>query len=105
MEEMEKQSYTSDVTLQKALYGCSKSALLFYKKFVSEIVSKGFELKPYDTCVANKTVKGRQMTITWHIDDLEILHTDAAEVTNIIEWLKSIYGNMRVRSLIPILTM
>ena len=84
------------VTLQKALYGCLKSALLFYRKLVGEIVEKGFELNPYDPCVANKIVNGKQMTITWHVDDLKISHVDATKVTAVIEWFKTIYGNVRV---------
>ena len=84
------------VTLQKALYGCPKSALLFYRKLVSEITSKGFKLNPYDPCVANKTINGKQMTITWHMDDLKISHVMENEVTKIIDWSKTIYGNARV---------
>ena len=84
------------VTLQKALYGCLKSALLFYRKLVSEIVSLGFELNPYDPCVANMMINGKQMTITWHVDDLKISHLDEMEVTRIIEWFKGIYGKVRV---------
>ena len=84
------------VTLQKALYGCLKSALLFYKKLVSEITGLGFELNPYDPCVANCMINGKQMTLTWHVDDLKISHVDKMEVTRIIEWFKGIYGNVRV---------
>ena len=37
------------------------------------------------------------MTIVWHVDDLKISHVDANEVTEVIDWLKGIYGdNMRV---------
>jgi len=43
------------VQLQKALYGMLKSALLFYKKLVSDLTHMGFTLNPYDPCVANKT--------------------------------------------------
>ena len=54
------------VTLQKALYGCLKSALLFYtRKLVGEIFSLvRFKLNPYDPCVANKVINGKQMIIT-----------------------------------------
>ena len=82
------------VTLQKALYGCLKRALLFYKKLVGEILEQGFELNPYDPCVANKMINGKHMTITWHVDDLKISHVNAREVTKIIEWFKSIYGTV-----------
>eukprot|EP00957_Ditylum_brightwellii_P032859 2491532-Ditylum_brightwellii.AAC.1 len=36
------------------------------------------------------------MTITWHVDDLKISHAEAAEVTKIIQWFESIYGNVRI---------
>jgi hypothetical protein len=40
-----------------------KSALLFYRKLVSELKKIGFEINPYDPCVANKMVNGTQMMI------------------------------------------
>lgn len=51
---------------------------------------------PYDPCVANKIIDGHQMTITWHVDDLKISHKYDIEVTKIIQWFESIYGNVRV---------
>ena len=41
-----------------ALYSIMKAALLFYIKFVKNLKSIGFELNPYDPCVANKIVNG-----------------------------------------------
>jgi hypothetical protein len=58
--------------LQKALNGMMKSALLFYRKLVSELREMGFEINPYDLCVSIKMVNGTQMTIRWHVDDLMI---------------------------------
>ena len=52
----------------------------------------GFLINPYDPCVANKERKEKQMTITWHVDDLKISHVDANEVEKMIKYLKSIYG-------------
>jgi hypothetical protein len=46
--------------LQKVLYGMMISALLFYQKLVSELRSMGFTINPYDPCVANKIVNGKQ---------------------------------------------
>ncbi len=40
--------------MSKALYGMLKSTLLFYKKLVEDLKSVGFEINPYDPCVANK---------------------------------------------------
>ena len=62
------------VRLFKALYGLLQSALLFYKKLRGELEDYGFEVNPYNPCVANKIVNGSQMTVTWHIDDLKVSH-------------------------------
>ncbi len=37
-----------------ALYGTMVALLLYYKKFIKSLKSKGFELNPYDPCVVNK---------------------------------------------------
>eukprot|EP00804_Cyclotella_cryptica_P026253 CCRYP_019832-RA/>CCRYP_019832-RA protein AED:0.47 eAED:0.47 QI:0/-1/0/1/-1/0/1/0/53 len=51
------------------MYGTLMAALLFYRKLVSELKSKRFVVNPYDPCVANKNVNGKQLTVTWHVDD------------------------------------
>ncbi len=50
-----------------ALYGTMVASLLYYKKFVKCLKSKGFKLNPYDPCVANKQVKGEQLTVCFHM--------------------------------------
>ena len=50
-----------------------KAALLFYIKFVKSLLSIGFDLNPYDPCVANKTVENLQLTVVWHVDDLKVI--------------------------------
>jgi len=47
------------------------SSLLYYKKFRKDIESIGFEVNPYDMCVANRMIKGKKHTITWHVDDVK----------------------------------
>lgn len=81
------------VKLQKALYGLLQSALLFYKKLAGDLKADGFTLNLYDPCVANKMVNGKQMTVTWHVDDLKISHFEEKEVDKFIGYLKSIYGD------------
>ena len=58
------------VDRKEALYGLLRSALLFYKKLVADLESDGLVLNPYDSCVANKVVNGKQMMVCWHVDDL-----------------------------------
>ena len=64
-----------------ALHGIMKVALLFYIKFVKNLKSIGFELNPYDPCMANKIVDGAQLTVVWHVNDLKVSHVDAGLVT------------------------
>ncbi len=82
--------------LLKALYGCVQSALLWYKLFSTTLQGAGFELNPYDTCVANKIIDGKQCTITWYVDDNKISHADDNVVINIIETIEGRFGKMTV---------
>jgi hypothetical protein len=69
-----------------------KSALLFYRKLVSEPQEMGFEINPYDPCVVNKMVNRTQMTIRWHVDDFMISHLSQDEIMKIAQGIKDIYG-------------
>ena len=82
--------------LLKALYGCVKSALLWYELFTSTLQEMGFELNPYDPCVANKMINGKQCTIGWYVDDNKISHVDPDVVTSIIEKIEEKFGKMTV---------
>jgi hypothetical protein len=80
--------------LTKALYGNLQAALLFWKDLLGALLEWGFELNPYDQCVANKMIKGKQCTILWHVDDLKISHVDKTVVSNIIDILNEQYGKV-----------
>ena len=77
--------------LRKALYGLLQAALLFYEKLSADLIENGFKINPYDPCVANKMINGRQMTVVWHVDDLKVSHRDSREVDKFIEFIKSKY--------------
>ena len=62
------------VQCQNALYGTMVASLLYYRKFVKSLTSIGFELNPSGPCVANKMIKGEQMTICFHVDDCKLSH-------------------------------
>ena len=85
------------VKMHKALYGMLKSALLFYRKLWDDLVGMGFAINPYDSWVANKMINWCQMTITWHVDDLKILHKNGWEIMKIIKQLGVMYGNIKVK--------
>ncbi|KAG7353002.1 reverse transcriptase RNA-dependent DNA polymerase [Nitzschia inconspicua] len=79
--------------LDKALYGAVQSALLFWKKLTAFVVDVlGFEINPYDECVANKIINGKQCTIAWYVDDLKLSHEDPAVVEDIFTKLQAEFG-------------
>ena len=80
------------VRMLKALYGMLVSSLLHYKKFVSDITGIGFEINPYDPCVANRIVNNKQHTVTWHVDDLKSSHVDPRVNNKFHKWLEKTYG-------------
>jgi hypothetical protein len=38
-------------------------------------------------------VKGTQMTVVWHVDDLKVSHESKAEIMVLVNYLKSKYGD------------
>ncbi|KAG7366075.1 reverse transcriptase RNA-dependent DNA polymerase [Nitzschia inconspicua] len=79
--------------LDKALYGAVQSALLFWKKLTAFVVDVlGFEINPYDACVANKIINEKQCTIAWYVDDLKISHKDPTVVEDIFTKLQEEFG-------------
>ena len=84
------------VRLVKAIYGCVKSALLWYDLFYSHLKEMGFVLNPYDSCVANCDINGKQCTIAWYVDDMKISHVDPEVVTDIINKIESKFDKMTV---------
>ena len=69
------------VLIEKALYGMLRAALLFYRKLRADLEYMGFEVNPYDPCVANRIVNGSQCAVVWHVDDLKVSHKDDTVVT------------------------
>ena len=78
--------------LTKALYGCLKSALQFWKHLSNNLIRRGYTLNEYDSCVANKEINGYQFTIVWHVDELKLSHKSSETLDQEIAWLESIYG-------------
>ena len=68
-----------------------KAALLFYQKFVGDLMTIGFELNPYDPCVANKTINRKKLTLIWHVDDIKAGHVEAEVVPRMAKWLRKTY--------------
>lgn len=80
------------VRLLKALYGTMQASLLFWKDLTAVLKKSGFTINPYDECVANKMVDGKQCTVLWHVDDLKISHVSTSVVDGILDMLNKRYG-------------
>ena len=80
------------VQVLRALYGMLIAALLWYKQFKSDLEQQGFKFNPYDACVANKQVKGKQHTVRFHVDDLMSSHVDSKVNDEFAKWLNRKYG-------------
>jgi hypothetical protein len=78
--------------LAKALYGTLQAALLFWQNLSAELEKWGFKINPYNFCLANKTIDGKQCTIVWHVDYLKVSHVDPKGVTAVLESLHAWYG-------------
>ena len=60
----------------RAIYGCIEAALQWYIMFTGTLKKLGYKLNPYDKCVANKIINGKQCTIAWHVDDAIASHEE-----------------------------
>ena len=85
------------VRLIKAIYGCVQSALLWYKMFHEHLKHLGFVINPYDPCVANKNINGKQCTIAWYVDDTKMSHAESTVVTEVIAQIEERFGKMTVK--------
>lgn len=75
-------------TDEKAIWITQEHPALLQENFWR--ASKGRVYNHYGPCTANKIVQGKQITVTWHVFDLKILHEDLAAVTIKSKWLSSI---------------
>ena len=76
------------------LLWCGRMVLvgLLYELFTGELRKMGFELNPYNKCVANKMIDGKQTTIAWWVDDNCLTHLSDKVLDRVI---KRIYNRAR----------
>ena len=79
------------VECANAIYGTMVAGLLYYRKFAASLTGDEFVMNPYDPCVWNKVIDGKQCTICFHVDDCKISHVSDAIVSDVIEWLRRDY--------------
>lgn len=87
--------------LSKALYGTVVASLLFYRKMRKDLEEDGYKVNPYDPCVANKIINGKQSTVLWHVDDLKMSHVEKLVVDKFVEWASMKYEDATITKLKP----
>ena len=75
-----------------------ESALLWYDLFVSVLKDMGFVLNPYDMCVANKMINGKQCTVVWYVYDNKISHVEQEVVDDIVAKIGKHFPGLTISS-------
>ena len=70
------------------------SVLLWYCLYSKTLKSHGFLVNPYDRCIVNSTIKGKQYTIAWYIDNNKLSHIDEEVNIKLIETIAKTFGNL-----------
>ena len=58
--------------------------------------SHGLLINPYDRCIANSTIKYKQCTISWYVDNNKVSHIDEDVNTKVTEIMAEHFGNLTV---------
>ena len=51
-----------------------------------------FGFKKYDPCVSNKKINGKQCTILWHVDDMNIYYVGGEVLEELVNKVKASFG-------------
>ena len=57
----------------------------------------GFVLNPYDTCVANKTINGKQCSIGYYVDDNVSSHAEQRVLEEVVRMVEKEVGKITVQ--------
>jgi hypothetical protein len=82
------------VECYNAIYGIMVAGLLYYRKFSSSLKNRGFTVNPYDPCVWNRVIAGKQMTICFHVNHCKFSHLNPKVVDYTIAWLRDEYKSV-----------
>jgi hypothetical protein len=82
------------VECMNAIYGTMVARLLYCCEFAASLTKKGFNMNPYNPCVWNKEIDGKQCTVCFHVNNCKISHVRSSVVDNIIKWLQPRYESI-----------
>ncbi len=77
-----------------AIYGTMVASLLYYRKFTTSLYKEGYRMNPFNPCVWNKMIDGKQMTICLHVNDCKLSHVSPEAIDKTIEWLRRDYESI-----------
>ena len=102
--EIDHDLYTSYITVEKGekvmymellkvLYRTLWASRLFWEKLQAKLVNDwGSTPNQYDSCVVNKKVDGKQLTMAWHMDDLKVSHEKEEVLDEFIGMMEREFG-------------
>ena len=76
------------VQVDQVIHGMSHSSMLSHKKLAEFLQANNFIVNPHDPCVAKKTMHGKQLTITWHVDNIKVSCKDKLAVDEFIQLIQ-----------------
>jgi hypothetical protein len=85
---------TMIVRLTKALYGCIESAKLWYESISETLLTYGFLRNAKDSCVFNRDIGGKQLTVCLYVDDLFLTCENEDAIRDTIQMLKEKYTDI-----------
>jgi hypothetical protein len=90
---MDKHRRVLYIQLLRGFYGMLVAAFLWYLNFKRDLEKEGYKFNPYNSCVADKIMKGKQHTVRFHVDNLMCSHMDP-KVNDVFKtWLNKLYTN------------
>ena len=93
---IENDNRVSYMKVERLIYGCIQSIFLWYDIYANRLKDMGFEINPYDKCIANKVINGNQCTIGWCVNDNKISHKKEKVVDDMSTIFKENFGNLTI---------
>ena len=84
------------VRLNKALYGCLESAVLWYRHLTGTLSSAGFVANPKDPCVLNAIYCDVQVTVAIYVEDILVSSVNNDALAWVESILKSAYKELTI---------
>ena len=79
------------VVILKAIHGMLQASLLWYHKLSKKLKDIVFIFNPYNSCVCNQVVKGKQHKLRFNVDNILLSHEDAKLNDEFHQWLNKAF--------------